>query len=287
MGFPPVSQDPKRLIRKRLLTSSGDRLAREIERHAQTRAELERVRAEAARKSQECEDLNARFERAFRGANIHAFAQDRDLRYTWVAGPREGSASSILGRLDDELWSSPEQQSVVALKRRVLETGTPEDCEVSYITPDRRALFALHIDPLISADGTVDGVMCTAVDISRLRSLESTQRRLAADLAAAAQRYELALRGSNVAVFTQDADLRYISVSKSMFGLDVSNLHGRTDSELLTARGRCGHCSAQERSSANAESRVTRNCVSTAAPSRAGTISMLSPSAMFQVIWSA
>ena len=141
----------------------------------------------------------------------------------------------MLGRTDDELYKSPEQRSVIALKRQVLETGHPVDCEVSFISPERRALFALHIDPLPAADGSVDGMMCTAVDISRVRSLESDQRRLADDLAAAAQRYELALRGSNVAVFSQDKDLRYSSVSKPLFGHDVDAMHGRTDTELLEA----------------------------------------------------
>jgi PAS domain-containing protein len=188
---------------------TAERLEREIALHAKTRAELKRARADARRSSRECEELKARFDKAFRGANIHAFAQDRNLRYTWLAGPRaDDAAAGLLGRTDDELWSSPEQQAVVALKRRVLKTGIPEDCEVSYILPERRALFALHIDPLLAADGSVDGVMCTAVDISRIRSLESEQRRLAEDLATAAQRYEVALRGSNVAVFTQDTDLR-------------------------------------------------------------------------------
>jgi PAS domain S-box-containing protein len=193
------------------------------------------VRDDAQRSSRECDELKTRLEIAFRGANIHAFAQDRNLRYTWATGPRgDEAAAQMLGRTDDELWSSPEQQAVIALKRRVLETGTPEDCEVSYITPERRARFALHIDPLLAADGSIDGVMCTAVDISRIRSLESEQQRLTEDLATAAQRYEFALRGSNVAVFTQDTNLRYTSVSKPLFGFDPSVMHGKTDTELLS-----------------------------------------------------
>jgi PAS domain S-box-containing protein len=209
-------------------------LHREARLHAQTRARLKLARDEARARSHECEELKARLEIAFRGANIHAFAQDRDLRYTWIAGPRgEDAAARMLGRTDDEIWSSPEQQAVVALKRRVLETGAPEDCEVSYITPERRALFVLRVDPLVAADGSVEGIMCTAVDISRIRSLESEQRRLTEDLATAAQRYEFALRGSNVAVFTQDTDLRYTSVSKPLFGLQPDAIHAKTDSELL------------------------------------------------------
>ena len=213
----------------------AERLEREIALHAKTRGDLKRARDKAKQNSRECDELKARFDKAFRGANIHAFAQDRNLRYTWLAGPRgDDAAAGMLGRTDDELWSSPEQQAVVALKRRVLETGIPEDCEVSYILPERRALFALHIEPLIAADGSVDGVMCTAVDISRIRSLESEQRRLAEDLATAAQRYEIALRGSNIAVFTQDTDLRYTSVSKPLFGIAADAMHGKTDSDLLS-----------------------------------------------------
>lgn len=219
--------------RKILESEANDTLRQEIAAHAATRAELARVRAEAKFASRECEELKSRVEIAFRGAGIHAFAQDRDLRYTWVSGPRGADPSILLGRTDDELWASPEQQSVVALKRRVLETGKAEDCEVFYITPDRRALFALHVDPVFADDGEVGGVLCTAVDISRIRSLESEQRRLTEDLATAAQRYEFALRGSNVAVFTQDKDLRYTSVSKPLFDLTADAIHGRTDAELL------------------------------------------------------
>lgn len=222
---------------KELASATGlaERLQQEIELHERTRAELERVRAEATDKARECDEINERFRLALSGADIHAFAQDRDLRYTWVAGPSgEEAASRMLGRTDDELWTSPEQKAVIALKRRVLETGKPEDCEVAYFMPDRRALFSLHVDPLLGADGTREGIICTAVDISRIRSLESDQRRLSEDLAAAAQRYEFALRGSNVTVFTQDRDLRYTSVSKPLFGLDANVVYGKTDDDLLS-----------------------------------------------------
>ena len=238
-GRSRISRSTTSPKRRTATTSIRDALGREIEAHNQTRAELARVRQEALLTVRESEDIKSRFELAFRGGNIHAFAQDRDLRYTWVSGPGgDEAALRMLGRTDDELWSSPEQQSVVALKRRVLATGKPADCEVSYIMPERRALYAMHIEPLISSDGAVEGVLCTAVDMSRIRSLESEQRRMTENVATAAQRFEFALRGSNVAVFTQDTDLRYTSVSKSLFGLEPQVMRGRTDAELLTdARG--------------------------------------------------
>lgn len=63
--------------------------------------------------------------------------------------------------------------------------------------------------------------------------LESEQRRLALELATALQRYEMALRGSNIAIFTQDHDLRYTSVSKPLFGFPVEQVLGATDADLL------------------------------------------------------
>lgn len=51
----------------------------------------------------------------------------------------------------------------------------------------------------------------------------------------AALRCEVVLRGSNVAVFTQDAALRYDFVSKPLFGRAVQEIQGRDDEDLLGA----------------------------------------------------
>ncbi|ARP99565.1 HWE histidine kinase domain-containing protein [Pseudorhodoplanes sinuspersici] len=222
---------------KRLSASvrTADDFDRERKLHAETRYKLKRARAALHRQTGECNELKERFEAAFRGAQIHAFSQDQHLRYLWISGPHgEEAAARMVGKTDEELWPSPELQAAITIKRRVLETGKSEDCEVSFITPERRALFALHIDPVFAVDRSVKGILCTAVDISRIRSMESEQRQLNEELATAVQRYELGLRGSNVTVFTQDTDLRYTAVSKPLFGRDAAELQGRTDEELLS-----------------------------------------------------
>lgn len=71
------------------------------------------------------------------------------------------------------------------------------------------------------------------VDMPTPRHAVSEQRRLTLELATALQRYEMALRGSNVAIFTQDRELRYTSVSKPLFGFPVEQVLGSTDAELL------------------------------------------------------
>jgi PAS domain S-box-containing protein len=211
-------------------------LSREREAHARTLRRLQAAQEETRARMLECDEIRARYEAALRGAQVHAFSQDRDLRYTWIYNPQEPDAAALmLGHTDDELGSSPEQETAIAAKRKVLATGEPADTEASFITPERRAQFALHIEPVRSASGEIDGVMCAAIDVSRVRSLESERRRLTEELAATAQRYEFALRGSNVAVFTQDRALRYTSVSKPVFGRDAAAIQGKTDADLLPA----------------------------------------------------
>jgi PAS domain S-box-containing protein len=46
-------------------------------------------------------------------------------------------------------------------------------------------------------------------------------------------RYETALRGSQVTVYTQDRDFRYTSISNPMLGRSVEDILGCTDSEIL------------------------------------------------------
>ncbi len=83
------------------------------------------------------------------------------------------------------------------------------------------------------------GILCTALDISRIRSTESEQRQLNEELATAVQRYEFGLRGSNVTVFTQDTDLRYTAVSKPMFGRAAAELREQ-DGRRVAVRLACG-----------------------------------------------
>ena len=50
-------------------------------------------------------------------------------------------------------------------------------------------------------------------------------------------RYETALRGSQVTVYTQDRDLRYTSISNPMLGRAIEDILGRTDDEILPPDG--------------------------------------------------
>ncbi len=217
---------------------ASDRLGREVAAHEATLRELEAVRRDlelrVAERTKELSLVKARFETALRGANVYVFSQDRDLRYTWAYAPHGvETGDDMVGKTDDELLPEQDRDAIVAIKRAVMQTGRPAKCEVVYPLPQGRVLVSLHIDPTFNADGEIDGIMCAAIDISRTRSLEMEQRRLAEELGAALQRYDAALRGSNVTVLTHDKRMRYTSISNTFLGKTVEEILGRTDEELF------------------------------------------------------
>jgi len=73
---------------------------------------------------------------------------------------------------------------------------------------------------------------------SQIRSLETEHLRLTAEIATLLQRYETALRGSDVTVFTQDQDLRYTSISNDFLGYHIDEIIDRTDDDLIPADNR-------------------------------------------------
>jgi PAS domain S-box-containing protein len=74
-------------------------------------------------------------------------------------------------------------------------------------------------------------------EYSQLQDQVSAQAWELSLLRARFARYETALRGSHVTVYTQDRDLRYTSISNSMLGRPIEDILGRTDAELWPADG--------------------------------------------------
>lgn len=210
-----------------------------------------------------------RLKAALADANIFVFGQDADLRYTWVCGPQaDNDGSALIGHTDEELLPAREREAVLAIKRRVLQTGVSADCEVSYALPEGRKLFALHVHPTLGPDRKVIGITTTAIDISRLRSPGGEKRDLSEELAGTLQRYETALRGSNVTVYTQDRDLRYTSISNPMFGRKIEEIVGRTDEDVLPPASRSAIISLKRAALETGSPQDSEVCIETASGER-------------------
>jgi PAS domain S-box-containing protein len=104
-----------------------------------------------------------------------------------------------------------------------------------------------------------------AAQETELERLENENRRLNDQVATQAwelsllrarfARYETALRGSQVTVYTQDRDLRYMSISNSMLGRSAEAMLGCTDSEILAGDGAAAIMAAKREVLATGEAR--------------------------------
>lgn len=81
------------------------------------------------------------------------------------------------------------------------------------------------------------------------------------DLRRTLQRYESVLRGSGVAVFTHDRELRYTSVSGPLFGRDPADILGRRDEDLLPRESRDGAVAAKRSALESGEAKDCEICV--------------------------
>ncbi len=68
-------------------------------------------------------------------------------------------------------------------------------------------------------------------------------------------RYETALRGSQVTVYTQDRDLRYTSISNPLMGREIEDILGHTDEEILPPDGGAAVIALKREALASGQSR--------------------------------
>ena len=91
----------------------------------------------------------------------------------------------------------------------------------------------MTVSPTLDPEGEIDGVLCTAVDVTEKRLFEVRLASMAAQLATASHRFELALENSGITVFEQGADLRYTYVYNPPPGTRPEDYLGRTDAEIF------------------------------------------------------
>ncbi|SDU32477.1 sensor histidine kinase [Stappia sp. ES.058] len=207
---------------------------------------------------EELNRTNDRFEMALTGSNISIFTQDADLRYTWIHNPRFGlDPSSIVGKTDAEAFSPEAAEDMVPMKRQVMESG---EAASTYIAFDSQAAgtvyFDLVVHPTKSDEGTVDGVVCTAIDMTEKHLYEIRLTSLASRLAEANQRFEKALDGSLITVFEQDRDLTYVHVVNPPAGTTVEDFVGQTDETVFSKEDRLKLAPAKQRVMESGESTV-------------------------------
>jgi PAS domain S-box-containing protein len=222
----------------RLLERNNRHLKSEIDAHIDTMRQLTDIRSELEEKvrarTRELTATKQRFEAALSGSDIAVFNQDNDLVFTWAYDPRRGlTPEEVVGKTDADLFPADVAPSVSDAKRSVTESGKGTSLNVVVQTDDGASQYLrLSIEPLRDGAGEIIGLTSAVVDMTERHDYETRLSALTSSLAEANARFDLALRGSSIMVFSHDRDLRYNWVYNPAIGLSADAMLGHTDEEF-------------------------------------------------------
>jgi two-component sensor histidine kinase len=124
-------------------------------------------------------DLERSLLRALRNTGISVLYQDNDLRIVWAQNvPAAWARGDLYGMNDHDFLPEPEALRMTAAKRDVLATGARESLEIRIPDDDGVRWFDVWIDAERGNDGTVLGVVTTAVETTEQKRREQTLRAL-------------------------------------------------------------------------------------------------------------
>ena len=166
---------------------SRDRLQAEVAAHLRTFEELKDARHQLEERvearTKELAEAKQRFEIALRGSPISVFSQDKDMRFTWVHNrPRGLSPEQLIGKTDAEVLPAEAAETIMAAKRKAMETGNAQELETNFELFGRKRSFYLLIEALRDEQGDVLGTTSVAVDISERKANEDQLRLLLREL---------------------------------------------------------------------------------------------------------
>jgi two-component sensor histidine kinase len=124
-------------------------------------------------------ELNRSLLRALRHTGISLIYQDPSLRVLWAQNiPKSWIDKDLTGLTDFEFLPEAEAGRVVAAKKAVQQSGQPESLEIGIPDGNGMCWYEISVDADKAADGVVNGVITTAVDVTERKRREQTLRAL-------------------------------------------------------------------------------------------------------------
>ena len=176
------------------------------------------------------EQVEAQLSLALRAAPIRVFVQDAQLRYTLVRGHGIGIPfEQLLGRTDADVFPPEVAAELTALKRGVLESGTPARTVVRLPAAEGLRHYDVTVEPLRDGGGEIVGLTGGAWDIT-------AQRRLLAEREAAEARLHALIEDAPEPYLLANSDGRYIYVNRAacaLLGYSRDELLGMGAADLI------------------------------------------------------
>jgi PAS domain-containing protein len=151
--------------------------ARQVDDHELILLAIEDVteRRETARALRRSEK---RYRTALRNSPVVFARVDDALRYEWIFNPHPDFDPSVtIGKRDDELASGPGIDALVALKRRVFETGKQERQEITFVRSDGPRTYDITATPVRDSsvrreNGQVQRLVTASLDVTERKLAE-------------------------------------------------------------------------------------------------------------------
>ncbi len=174
-----IAQERERLLAQVQAQAQDLQVANEV---LQNQSEEMEIQAEELRSQNEelmeaqqlLNESDLRFRIALIQSGVSVFSQDRQLRYTWDHNPHPYfSAIDRIGKTDADLYSMTDAACLDALKRRVLDSGKELRQEVWLTFGEAATCYDLVLMPLRTAQGEINGLIGSALDITERKKAEA------------------------------------------------------------------------------------------------------------------
>ena len=204
------------------LQSANEELETSKEELQSLNEELQTVNVELQGKVEELSRANDDMTNLLNATDIATIFLDNDLnikRHTAQAARVIRLIPSDVGRSIGDLVSRLRYDQLVDDAREVLRTLAFKEVEVCDEGDNK--WFLMRILPYRTIDNIIDGLVVTFVDITRVKRLQQSERQLVH-----------ALQHSPVTVFGVDEELRFAWACSPVFGIEASELTGKTFAQL-------------------------------------------------------
>lgn len=125
-----------------------------------------------AERTAELRESEQRFRLALEHAPVTVAAQDKDLHFIWAYNQRTVDPTSVLGKTDLDVFPPETAERLVALKRKVLESGENIHEQMWVSSGGRRVFLDLYLDPMRDEAGQISGVRIATVDLTERKLVE-------------------------------------------------------------------------------------------------------------------
>ena len=129
------------------------------------------------------EESEKRFKLAIKASGQIVFTQDENLNYTWIYNEiPDFKAEGVLGKDDSELNEPETAKRLIALKKKVLQSGIGIKSTVLMNTKGEQSYYEIMIEPIKNERGKVTGIMGVLMNttgkVATDKQIEAIEKRL-------------------------------------------------------------------------------------------------------------